>query len=411
VTGMNRVKNRKTEYAGERNTVMAISNFMPPRMAFGGAELQAVKEVFDFYKEKRTDFGYQSIFEQRYTDAFVKYMEVPGFADAVSSGTAALFVALASLQLKPGSHVIVSPITDPGTLSAIILNQLKPVVADAAPDMYNIGVQEFLSRVTDSTKAVVVVHSAGQAAPIAEISRIAADQGIYVVEDCSQAHGAKHKGKKVGTFGDVAAFSTMYRKAHATGGCGGIVFTRNEERYKLVRSYADRGKPFFAPGFDEKDPEKFLFPALNLNADEISCAIGLSSLAKLDDTIHRRLLFLQSLHQEVKRHSRVCKLMAFSKDDSPFFLPIFVDSGKITCPKTEFAELLAEHGVSVNPHYKYVVSEWPWVSSYLAEKHECTNAAACRNQSFNLLFNENCGEDEVKRIVNAILATEETCVK
>ena len=63
----------------------------------------------------------------------------------------------------------------------------------------------------------------------------------------------------------------MYRKAHATGGAGGVVYTRNEDLYRMVRAYSDRGKPFWRTDYDEKDPAQFLFPALNLHQDEISC--------------------------------------------------------------------------------------------------------------------------------------------
>src|SRR5207244_10547052 len=133
-------------------------------------------------------------------------------------------------------------------------------------------------------RAVRVVHATGKAAPVDEIMSIARQHGLKVIEDCSQSHGASIKGRKIGTFGDIAAFSTMYRKNHATGGCGGVIFTSDEALHHLVRAYADRGKAYWQPGFNEKDPKQFLFPALNLNIDELSCAIGIMSLAKLDRT-------------------------------------------------------------------------------------------------------------------------------
>ena len=191
---------------------------MPARNAFGADEFQAVKELFKYYKSIDRDFGFQGAFEDKYTEAFVRYLEVDGFADAVCSGTAGLFVGLAALQLQPGSHVLVSPMTDPGTINAIILNQLIPVLVDSMPGSYNIGPEQLKERITDQTIAIVVVHAHGIAAPIDEICQIARERQIYVLEDCSQAHGATVNGQKVGTFGDVAAFSTMYTKAHGTGG-------------------------------------------------------------------------------------------------------------------------------------------------------------------------------------------------
>jgi dTDP-4-amino-4,6-dideoxygalactose transaminase len=376
-------------------------------MAFGDEELQEIVKLFKYYQKKDCDFGYQDTYEKLYVDEFVKYMGGKGYADAVCTGTAALFVAIASLQLPPGSHVIVSPVTDPGTISAIILNQLVPVLADSSPNSLNMGVQEFKEQITEKTRAVVVVHVGGKAAEINLIMKVADELGIRVIEDCSQAHGAKCMNQKVGTFGDIAAFSTMYRKAHSTGGCGGVIFTKNEKYYDLIRSYADRGKPFFGKGFDEKNPGMFLFPALNFNLDEISCAIGRKSLTKLDNTINKRLDFLKKLAYRLTQKSNVCKLQAISQEDSPFFHPIFVDISKISCSKIEFAQALQNEGITLNPHYLYIVKEWQWVQPYLSGQCECINAIEFRNNSFNLLFNENYGDAEIESILEAILRVEE----
>jgi dTDP-4-amino-4,6-dideoxygalactose transaminase len=380
---------------------------MPPRMAFGSDEFRvAIDELFEHYRDRRVDPGYQDTFERRYTDAFVRYIGVPGYADAVSTGSAALFVAIAALQLPRGSHVIVSPITDPGTITAIILNNLVPVLADAMPASYNMGVEQFAARITDATRALVLVHAAGQAAPVDAMLPLALERGILVIEDCSQAHGATLRGRQVGTFGDIAAFSTMYRKAHATGGCGGVVFTRDLERHRLGRAYADRGKPFWQEGFDDKDPTSFLFPALNFNIDEMSCAIGVQSLAALDHVIRRRRAFVDALRESLRRHSAACTLYPLSGNDSPFFLPIFVDTARIRCSKREFARAVRAEGIDLNPHYMYVVGEWPWVQPYLADAFACTNAIACRDSSFNILLNEHYGRREVEDITAAIVKVE-----
>lgn len=368
---------------------------LPPRSAFNQDDFQSLQEVFQYYHEKGLDPGYQGYFEERYTNQFVDYMGVQGYADAVCSGTAAIFVAIAALRLPAGSHVIISPVTDPGTVSAIIFNGLVPVVADAKPGSFNVGAAEFESRITSETRAAVIVHTGGQAAPIDEIVAIASHHNIKVVEDCSQAHGARLNGKLVGTFGDIAAFSTMYRKAHATGGCGGVVYTCDRKLYEMVRACADRGKPFFKEGFDEKDPGSFLFPALNLNLDEISCALGSRSLLKLEETRRRRISFLKNLEKELQGLEGV-KLALISDEDSPFFHSVIVDDQALGCSAAEFGRALKGEGIAINPHYKYLVAEWPWAQPYLKGEIACLNAAAYKNSSFNLLFNENYGDKEVE---------------
>ena len=382
------------------------SSPMPGRFAFGDAELVAVQDVFAYYKSKGVDFGYQGHFEERYCAAFVDHLGVGGYADAVATGTAALYVALAALQLPRGSHVAVSPITDPGTINAIILNGCAPLLIDAVPGSYNAGPDQFRQRLTPETRAVVLVHAAGLAAPVDKFLPIARERGIKVLEDCSQSHGARLHGKQIGTFGDIAAFSTMYRKNHATGGCGGVVFTPDERLYQSVRAFADRGKPFWQPGFNDKDPKQFLFPAMNLNIDELSCAIGIQTLARLDRTNQRRRAFLRTLSDALRQRSAVCTPSPVSDDDAPFFHPIFVAREKVSCGVREFAEAVAAEGINVNPHYDYVVSEWPYAKPYLADEFPTPNAVACRDASFNLLLNENFGADEVRDITDAIAKVE-----
>src|SRR5205823_7883220 len=128
------------------------------RSAVGEAERRKIADVLDYYTAQQMDFGYQGRFEQEYNDAFAAFLG-GGHADAVATGTSALYVALAALDLPKGSEVLVSPITDPGTLSAIILNGFKPRVADSKRDSYNMGVAEVLERPTPNVSAAVVVDA------------------------------------------------------------------------------------------------------------------------------------------------------------------------------------------------------------------------------------------------------------
>ncbi len=379
---------------------------LPGRFAFGDEELAAVQEVFAHYRVKGVDFGYQGHFEELYCKTFVEHLGVGGYADAVATGTGSLFVALAALQLPKGSHVIVSPITDPGTVNAIILNNLTPVLMDSMPGQYNAGPDQLRARVTPQTRAVCIVHSAGKAAPVEEMVAIAHGHGVKVLEDCSQSHGAKWNGQQIGTFGDIAAFSTMYRKNHATGGCGGVVFTRDENLYRLGRAHADRGKPFWKDGYNDKDPKQFLFPALNWNLDELSAAIGIRTIGKLDDVNARRRAFLRALAEELKARGSRCALPPIEEGDAPFFCPVFVDGARVSCPAREFGAAVGAEGISVNPHYDYVVSEWEYVRPHCADSFGTPNAVAVRDASFNLLFNENFSATEARDIATGIIKVE-----
>jgi len=155
-------------------------------------------------------------------------------ADAVATGTSSLYVAVAALDLPKGSEVLVSPITDPGSLAAIVLNGLKARLMDSKPGSYNVGPEQFAERLTSNVSAVMVVHAAGQAAEIDTIVEIAQARGIKVIEDCAQAHGALLRAKRVGTFGDIAAFSFDPVKV-VTSIDGGCVVVRDPAELERLR--------------------------------------------------------------------------------------------------------------------------------------------------------------------------------
>jgi perosamine synthetase len=378
---------------------------MPPRLALGDNERKMILAVLDYYRERNLDPGYEGHFEKMYCRAFTEMMG-GGYADAVATGTSSLYVAVAALDLPKGSEVLVSPITDPGSLAAIVLNGLKPRLMDSKSGSYNVGPAQFVERITPNVSAVMVVHAAGQAVEIDRIVEIAHGRGIKVIEDCAQAHGALLRAKRVGTFGDIAAFSTMYRKAHMTGPSGGLVFTKDLELHHRAVAHADRGKPRWRDDFSDRDPAAYLFPALNHNTDEISCAIGLASLARLRSTIVCRLAFVSDFVARLVDASKVCSPYPFSPTDSPFFYPVMVDCDAITCGKIEFAEAVRAEGIDLNPHYRFVVWDWPYIRPYLADDFAAPNAHDICNRSFNIYLNERYGEREARDAVKAIVKVE-----
>jgi perosamine synthetase len=383
---------------------------MPPRLALGEREREMVMAVLDYYRERNLDPGYEGHFEKQYVQAFSEMMG-GGYADAVATGTSALFIAVAALDLPKGSEVIVSPITDPGSLAAIVLNGLKPRLADSEPGGYNIGVEQFAMRLTPNVTGALIVHAGGQPAEIDKIVELAHARGIKVVEDCAQSHGALLHAKPIGTFGDIAAFSTMYRKAHMTGPSGGVVYTKDPDLFRRAVAHADRGKPRWREDFSDRDPSNYLFPALNHNTDEISCAIGLSSLARLRSTIIARLAFVSDFIARLVDASNVCSPYPFSPTNSPFFYQVMVDCDAITCTKIEFAEAVRAEGIDLNPHYRFVVSDWPYIRPYLADDFDVPNAHDICSRSFNLYLNERYGEREARDIVKAIVKVEKYFAK
>lgn len=379
---------------------------MPPRFSYGPAERRMIDEVLDFYQARGEDPGYQGPFEDRYCRQFAERLG-GGYADAVATGTASVYIALAALELPKGSDVLLSPITDPGSVSAIIMNGLKPRMIDSRPGTFNTGKDEVVARISENTSALVLVHNAGKPVPdTAEIVAACHARGVKVVEDCSQAHGASIDGTQVGAFGDIAAFSTMYRKNSITGSSGGVVYTRDKALFDNAMAHADRGKPRHREGFDDRNPNQFLFPAMNFHTDEISCAVGIASFGRLDETIEKRLAYARGVQEGLRDGSNVCRMETWGTGDSPFILPVHVAVDAISCPKQAFAEATRAEGIGLNPHYQYLVAEWPWVQPYLSDDFPCPVAREVRDSSFALYVNENYGPAEVEDTVRAIAKVE-----
>ena len=276
---------------------------MPFRAAIGSKEKMMINKVLKYYESIQTDPGYQGKFEDIYCKSFSNF-HGGGYSDAVATGTAALYVSLAALELPKMSEVLCSNYGS-GTISSIILLNLKPKLIDSAKDDYNIDFNEFKKRVSKKTSCVIIVHSAGYPVDMKKIFEYCKLNGIKVIEDCSQAHGAVYNKKRVGNFSDIAAFSTMYRKNSISGGSGGIIHTKNLSLYKKVLSYADRGKPRLKKNFDDRNPNFFLHPALNLHTDEISCAIGIFFYKKARrDQKKKRLEIINKISNKLEKNLR-----------------------------------------------------------------------------------------------------------
>ncbi len=327
----------------------------PPRALLGEAEKKAVDALFDRAITSGQAFGYNGAEEEALCRQFAASMG-GGYADGVNSGTSAVYVALRALDLEPFSEVIVSPITDPGGIMPIPLLNCIPVVADAAPGSFNTGPDQVAARITPRTRAILVAHVMGEPADMPGILRVARRRRIPVVEDCAQAHGATLNGRRVGTFGAVAAFSTMFGKHFCTGGQGGLVYTRSRALYERARRLADRGKPFFLPAGATN-----VAAALNLNLDELAAAIGRVQMKKLPGIVARR----RRLAARIRAGLRGLKAVSFPEtapgaEPSYWFLRLRFHADAVPFDKAAYCRALAAEGLLLNPNYASLPATQAW---------------------------------------------------
>lgn len=384
----------------------------PERHMLGREEKKAVDALFDRAIASGKAFGYNGPEENEFCNQFSKFMG-GGYADAVSSGTAAVYVALRALNIEPYSEVIVSSITDPGGMMPIPLLNCIPVVADTVPGSFNVGPGQIEKLVSTRTSAIVVAHLQGEPADIPGIMRIARKRGIPVVEDCAQSHGAEINGKLVGSFGDVAAFSTMFGKHFCTGGQGGVVYTRNAEIYARTRRCSDRGKPFNMPPGSTNS-----VAALNLNLNDLAAVIGSVQLKKLPANVRNRRLLAQRLARGFKDLKTV-SMPPILKGANPSYwrLRLRFNSEAAKCDKNLFCKALVAEGLIANPRYEamphtydwfknrsaFGTSKLPWSSPLYKgnpdREFPCPNAHAALDDHFLLMIYESWGKREADDII------------
>lgn len=164
------------------------------------------------------------------------------YALGVASGSDALLLGLMALDLKPGDEVITTPFTFIATATMIARLGAKPVFADIEPDTFNLNPDLIQRKITKRTRGIIPVHLYGNPCRIDEIVRLAKRNGLFVVEDCAQACGATFRGKEVGTFGDIGAFSFYPTKTIGAAGDAGAVTTQSKKLYEKLKSLARHGE-------------------------------------------------------------------------------------------------------------------------------------------------------------------------
>ncbi len=359
----------------------------PRRRHIGKEERQAVIAVLDRELNVGNAVIYGGVESKAYSEAFARYLG-GGFAIPVNSGTNAVYVALRSLDLEPGSEVIVPAVSDPGGVMPVAMMNCVPVAADTAPGSLNCSINEIAPLVNEKTRAIVVTHIAGIPVDMDPILELARSRGIAVVEDCAQSHGTTYKGRLAGTLGDIAAFSTMFGKQHCTGGQGGVVYTRNSILFARARQITDRGKPFSVVGGSTN-----IVASLNFNQDEISLAIGRVQLAKLPKAIQKRRTFALAAINQLKHVPGVTAIGDPEFGESSFwFMLLRLDETQLNCNAAAFANALAEEGIGgVTIGYPFYPALQPW----------CQDANFFAGEN-NLAAKYECSLDETCGIINAI---------
>jgi perosamine synthetase len=225
---------------------------------------------------------------KEFEDKITEYLGVE-YAIAVTNCTSALHLALLSIGVKEGDEVLVADYTFPATGHAVLYCGAKPVFVDVDLKTYNINPELIKEKITDNTKMIIPVHTFGQPVEMDAIMEIAEDYNLKVIEDAACALGAKYKNEYAGTIGDIGCFSFHARKGITTGE-GGMVVTNNKNLAEKIRNLSVFG---MTTAWDKERSTEFVIPEFiklgyNYKMSDITAAVGVAQLRKLDKIIERK---------------------------------------------------------------------------------------------------------------------------
>lgn len=280
-----------------------------------------------WYIEGKEDTAFETLFAQ-YCDT--------EYCVGVGNGLDALFLSLKAIGIKKGDEVIVPSNTYIATALAVTYCGATPVFVEPNIKTFNIDPDRIETAITKNTKAIMPVHLYGQACDMDSIMDIANQYHLYVIEDCAQAHGAKYKGKKVGSFGNLAGFSFYPGKNLGALGDAGAVVTRDEKLAEKVRALGNYGSDY---------KYHHIYQGNNSRLDEMQAAFLSCKLPQLDRMNEER--------------RRIAKMYLEGIDNKWVTLPVVPDYaepvwhifGVRTNRRDELEKWLNEVGIGTNKHY------------------------------------------------------------
>jgi len=299
---------------------------------------------------------------------------------AVSSGTAALHIAMLACGIKPGDEVIVPSLTFIADINVVTICGGIPVLADIKSyDDWSIDPADIESKITNKTKAVMVVHYAGFACDMDTIVAICKKHNLKLIEDCAHANGGTYKGKKLGTFGDISAWSFFSNKNLSVGE-GGMVAVNNSNLYEKCKYLRSHGMT--VASFDRIKGRASSYDVveagLNYRIDELRAALGLVQLAKLPQANKARANLVKHYTSCLDNNEFISIPFKNFNNGTPTFhiMPILL-SDKID--RAKLIELMQKDGIQTSIHYpaiqsfkayKDIVSPTP--KSQYVSQHELT---------------------------------------
>ncbi len=362
---------------------MNVSNIKVPiaKPIIGEEEIENVVEVL------KSGMIAQGPKVEEFEENFAEWVGAE-YGIAVNSGTAALHVALLSCDIGQGDEVITSPFTFIASGNSILYTGARPVFADIDLKTYTIDPNSIEDLITENTKAILPVQLYGQSADMDKINEIAEKYGLAVIEDAAQAHGATCKGKPVGSMGDMACFS-FYPTKNMTTSEGGIITTNDED-------LADNAKMFRAHGASIRYHHSEI--GYNFRMTDISAAIGLAQLDKIDEFNDKRIANAAYLNEGLKDVDGV--ITPYCAEGSKHVYhqyTIRVEKGD----RDDWVDIINECGVGTGIHYPIPLYNQP-VYRKLGIEGDCPKAELAADNVISLPVHPSLTKEDLDLVIEAV---------
>jgi perosamine synthetase len=266
------------------------------------------------------------------------------YSAAVSSGTAALDIAIKSLNLKKGDEIIVPNFTIISCVNEMIREGVKPIFIEADPNTFNIDVDKIESKITKKTKAILIAHIYGLPVDLKKIIKLKKKYNLFVIEDCAEQLGQTYYKKPIGSFGDISTFSFFANK-HITTGEGGMIVTNNKIFYRRFLEYRNICFSLSKPRFIHEDI------GWNYRITNLQAAIGCAQLKKLKKFIRKKRLIGKMYTEELKNFKNIklpIKSTEYSKNIY-WVYSIIIKNKKIDAKR--FMKILKSRGIDSRPFF------------------------------------------------------------
>lgn len=325
-------------------------------------------------------------FIERFQAGFAGYIGAPQ-ALAVSNGTVALHLALATLGLGAGDEVIVPSLTYISPVNAIRYVGATPVFADSDPVTWQVNVDDVAARITPRTRAIIVVHLYGQACDMVALAALANAHSLLLIEDCAEALGTRIGGRHVGTFGDIATFSFFGNKTITTGE-GGMVVARVAAHQKLALKLRGQGLA---------DDREYWHDVVGFNfrMTNICAAIGLAQLERAEDFIARKRLLAEAYTRELQGLPLVLQAEVAGTTHSFWMCSLLTNDPEQRDP---LRRALREQGIETRPFFHPVHT----MPMYAQSQTGLTVAVDLGARGINLPSWPGLGEEGVQTVCAAI---------